>query len=161
LIIGKILEKHTIRRNMEYELTFIGLLVSLVFIGITGIYPGGIIVPSYLVLFIQHPERIIGTLITALLTYLCYKFISGFVILFGKRRFVFMLITAGLWVFVWHTFFPVLIPQSAEFRVIGWVIPGLIANHFERQGVFITCCSLITVTVIIFVIGKIICLIMG
>ena len=146
---------------MEYELTFIGLILSLLFIGITGIYPGGIIVPSYLVLFLAQPERIAGTLITALLTTLCYKLVSRYVILFGRRRFVFILITAGLWVYIWYTLFPVLIPQSAEFRVIGWVVPGLIANHFERQGIIITTCSLITITVLIFVIGKIISLGMG
>jgi len=146
---------------MEYGLTFIGLLLSLLFIGITGIYPGGIIVPSYLVLFIQQPERIAGTIITAFLATLCYKFFSRYVILFGKRRFVFILMTAGIWVYIWYTLFPVLLPQSVEFRVIGWVVPGLIANHFERQGIVITICSLITVTVMIFVIGRIISLCMG
>ncbi|MFO7891003.1 MAG: poly-gamma-glutamate biosynthesis protein PgsC [bacterium] len=146
---------------MEYELTFIGLLLSLLFTGITGIYPGGIIVPSYLVLFIQQPERIAGTIITAFLTTLCYKLFSRYVILFGRRRFIFMLITAGLWVYIWYTLFPVLLPQSQEFRVIGWVIPGLIANHFERQGILITICSLVTVTVMIFVTGKIISLCIG
>jgi hypothetical protein len=33
--------------------------------------------------------------------------------------------------------------------VIGWVVPGLIANHFERQGVLITTAGLVTVTVVI------------
>lgn len=146
---------------MEYELTFIGLLLSLLFIGITGIYPGGIIVPSYLVLFIEQPQRIAGTIITALLTTLCYKFISRYVILFGRRRFVFMLITAGIWVYIWYTLFPLLLPQSQEFRVIGWVVPGLIANHMERQGIVITICSLITVTILIFVVGKLISMCMG
>ena len=146
---------------MEYELTFIGLLLSLLFIGITGIYPGGIIVPSYLVFFLGQPERIAGTLITALLTFLCYKFISRYVILFGRRRFVFILLTAGICVYIWYTFFPVLVPQAMEFRVIGWIIPGLIANHFERQGIIITTCSLITVTVIIFIVGKIISIFWG
>jgi hypothetical protein len=51
---------------MEYEISFLGLLVSLLFIGITGIYPGGVIVPSYLGLFLRSPERIAGTLIVAL-----------------------------------------------------------------------------------------------
>ena len=39
---------------MSYELTFLGLLLSLLYVGLTGLYPGGIIVPSYLVLFIDH-----------------------------------------------------------------------------------------------------------
>jgi hypothetical protein len=58
---------------MSFELPFIGLLLSLAFISVTGIYPGGIIVPSYLVLFAGQPERIVGTLIAAILALVTYK----------------------------------------------------------------------------------------
>jgi hypothetical protein len=74
---------------MEYELVFVALIASLLFIGVTGFYPGGIIVPSYLVLFIHQPSRLFGTLIAALLTHLCYKLVSRYLIVFGRRMFVF------------------------------------------------------------------------
>jgi poly-gamma-glutamate biosynthesis protein PgsC/CapC len=141
-------------KNMGYEISFIGLLVSLLFIGITGVYPGGIIVPSYLVLFIDQPARIAGTLIAAFLTVLCFKLASQYLILFGKRRFVFMILIGGIWTFLWLQFLPFIFPASLEFRVIGWVIPGLIANHFERQGVIVTTASLVTVTVVIYFLGR-------
>jgi poly-gamma-glutamate biosynthesis protein PgsC/CapC len=141
-------------KNMGYEISFIGLLVSLLFIGITGFYPGGIIVPSYLVLFIDQPARIAGTLIAAFLTVLCFKLASQYLILFGKRRFVFMILIGGIWTFLWLQFLPFIFPASLEFRVIGWVIPGLIANHFERQGVIVTTASLVTVTVVIYFLGR-------
>ena len=141
---------------MGYEITFVGLMVTLVFIGITGYYPGGIIIPSYLVLFVSQPSRIAGTLLAALLTLFCFKIISQYLILFGKRRFVFMILFGGLWTFFWLQLFPFIFPMSVEFRVIGWVVPGLIANNFERQGVLITTASLITVIVITFFIGKLI-----
>jgi hypothetical protein len=70
---------------MDYELIFVALLASLLFAGITGIYPGGIIVPSYLVLFVNQPSRLLGTLIAALLTFLCYKIVSRYLIIFGRR----------------------------------------------------------------------------
>ena len=141
---------------MSYELSFIGLLISGLFIGVTGFYPGGIIVPSYLVLFVNQPERILGTIIVSLLTLLCYKITSKYFILFGRRRFIFMLTVAGSWTFLWFYIFPVLFPLSPEFRVIGWVIPGLIANHFEKQGVTITLASLVSVTTCIYITGRII-----
>jgi poly-gamma-glutamate biosynthesis protein PgsC/CapC len=137
-----------------YELTFIGVLVSLGFIALTGIYPGGIIVPGYLVLFMDQPLRLAGTLIVALLTVLTYKLASRFMILFGKRRFVFMILAGGIWTFLWLAVLPHLFPLSPEFRVIGWVVPGLIANHFERQGIVITAASLVTVTVVIWFAGQ-------
>ena len=139
---------------MEYETAFLGLLISLMFIGITGIYPGGVIVPSYLVLFVQTPERIAGTLAVALLTLLCFKLASCHLILFGTRRFVFMVLVAGLWTFFWLRFFPSLLPASLEFRVIGWVVPGLIANNFERQGVIVTTASLVIVAVAVYFLAQ-------
>ena len=61
---------------MGFELPFVGLLISLAIIGLTGVYPGGIIVPSYLVLFVADPTRIVGTLVAALLTYLVFLVVS-------------------------------------------------------------------------------------
>lgn len=141
---------------MGYEVSFIGLLVSLLFTGLTGFYPGGIIVPSYLVLFADQPERIAGTWIAAILTLVCFRIVSRYLIVFGRRRFVFMVLIGGVFTFLWIRVFPVLFPASVEFRVIGWVVPGLIANNFERQGVIITTTSMVTVTVITYLIGQII-----
>jgi poly-gamma-glutamate biosynthesis protein PgsC/CapC len=141
---------------MGYELIFLGLLLSLIFVAITGFYPGGIIVPSYLVLFMDQPQRIAGTLVAACLTLVCYRFASHYLILFGKRRFVFMILVGGMWTLLWVQVFPSLFPLSLEFRVIGWVIPGLIANHFERQGIVITTASLVTVTVFVYFAGQMI-----
>ncbi|MFC2155658.1 poly-gamma-glutamate biosynthesis protein PgsC [Acidobacteriota bacterium] len=138
---------------MGVETTFLGLLIALLFIGLTGYYPGGIIVPAYLVLFMDQSLRIIGTLLAALLTLLCYRVASCCLILFGRRRFVFMILFGGLWTFLWILVFPVIFPVSFEFRVIGWIIPGLIANHFERQGIGVTTAGLITVTVITYFLG--------
>lgn len=139
---------------MGFETPFIGLLVSLIFTGLTGIYPGGIIVPSYLALFVDQPARIGGTLAAALLTHLCFKLASQYLILFGRRRFIFMILIGGFWTFLWYQVIPFILPASMEFRVIGWVIPGLIANNFERQGVTVTTASLITVTVAVYFIGQ-------
>ena len=141
---------------MGYEISFIGLLVSLIFIGVTGYYPGGIIVPSYLVLFMDQPARIIGTLMAAFLSVLCFKMVAHYFILFGRRRLVFMILIGGFWTMLWLQVFPFIFPASLEFRVIGWVIPGLIGNHFERQGVIVTTASLVTVTVVVYFLGRIV-----
>lgn len=139
---------------MGYEITFIGLVISLAFISLTGLYPGGLIVPSYLVLFMDQPERIAGTWGVAFITFVCYRLASRYLILFGRRRFVFMILAGGLWTLLWIRFFPLVFPASLEFRVIGWVIPGLIANHFERQGVIVTTAAMVTVTVATYFLGR-------
>lgn len=136
------------------EIPFLGLLLSLAFIWLTGVYPGGIIVPSYLGLFLEEPERIAGTVLAALLTFGVYRLSCRRFIFFGKRRFAFMILVGGLWAALWVEFFPALFPISLEFRVIGWVIPGLIANHFDRQGVLVTSAALVTVTVMVGLLGR-------
>jgi poly-gamma-glutamate biosynthesis protein PgsC/CapC len=140
---------------MEYETSFLGLMVSLLFIGVTGFYPGGVIVPAYLVLYVSHPLRIVGTLIVSLLTLLCFKLASRYLILFGTRRFVFMIFAAAIWTIVWLRFFPMIFPEAVELRVIGWVVPGLIANNFERQGIVMTAASIATATVATYLLAQV------
>jgi poly-gamma-glutamate biosynthesis protein PgsC/CapC len=144
---------------MGFEVPFIGLLVSLIFIGLTGLYPGGIIVPSYLALFLAEPQRIIGTIVAALLTLAAYRLSCRWLILFGRRRFVFLILLGGLWGVLWLALFPTIFPISLEYRVIGWVIPGLIANHLDRQGVVATTASLVTVTVVVGFLGRLVSLV--
>jgi poly-gamma-glutamate biosynthesis protein PgsC/CapC len=143
---------------MGFELPFIGLLLSLGVIALTGVYPGGIIVPSYLVLFLHEPERIVGTLVASLLTLWVYLLASRWLILFGRRRYVFLLLVGGVWAVAWRSLFPFLFPVSLEFTVIGWVIPGLIANHFERQGVLVTLGSMLTATIALGWLGRLLAL---
>jgi poly-gamma-glutamate biosynthesis protein PgsC/CapC len=145
---------------MSYELTFLGLLLSLLYVSVTGLYPGGIIVPSYLVLFIDQPARIAGSLITAFLTLLCFRLASRYLIIFGRRKFVLMVLIGGIWTLLWLRMLPMLFPLSFEFRVIGWVIPGLIANSFEKQGVIVTTASLVTVTVGTYLLGRLLAVVL-
>jgi len=139
---------------MSYELFFIGLVISLIFIGITGIYPGGIIVPAYLVLFIDQPLRLLGTLIISLAAWGLYRLASMYFILFGKRRFVFILLLGALLAFILSYIIPRFFPESIELKVIGWVIPGLLANQMEKQGPAVTFSALAILLVILFFAGK-------
>ena len=88
-----------------------------------------------------------------------YRLSCRWLILFGRRRFVFMILVGGLWAMLWSQLLPFIFPISIEFRVIGWVIPGLIANHMERQGAVVTTASLVTVTVAIGLLGRLLTLV--
>ena len=140
---------------MMYEIAFIGLIVSLAFIALSGYYPGGIIVPSYLVLFVDQPLRLAGTFIAAILAYLIYRFLSRYLILYGRRRFVILILLGAVFAMLITLVAPSFVPQAIELRVVGLVIPGLIAGTFDRQGVAITTASMATVIVAVYFIGKI------
>ncbi len=140
---------------MSYELFFLGLILSLIFIGVTGYYPGGIIVPGYLVLYADQPLRITGTLIAGLLAFAIYRIASRYLILFGKRRFVFLILISAILSISFSYLAPIFFPVSLEMKMIGWVIPGLIANNFDRQGIFITISSMAIVLAVLLFISKI------
>lgn len=144
---------------MGYEISFLALLLALGYMSLTGFSPGGIIVPSYLVLFLHEPQRIAGTLAAAILTLICFRVAERHLILFGRRKFVFILLTAALWTMLWLRLFPAVLPGAVEFRVIGWVIPGLIAYACSKQGIVITAASLITVTMLSYVVGRMLSLV--
>ena len=72
---------------------------------------------------------------------------------------MFLILVGGLWAMLWSQLVPFIFPISLEFQVIGWMIPGLIANHMERQGVVVTSASLVTVTVAIGLLGRLLTLV--
>ncbi|HEX9902598.1 MAG TPA: poly-gamma-glutamate biosynthesis protein PgsC [Acidobacteriota bacterium] len=129
------------------ETLFIGLLASLVYAELTGLYAGGIIVPAYLAFYFDQPARVGATLGAALLTLISYKILARYFLLFGRRRFVLMLLLGGLWVQAGLLLFPGIMAAPLEARVIGWVIPGLLANNLERQKILPTLASCVTVSV--------------
>jgi len=135
-----------------YEIFLIALVLSLLFIAITGIYPGGIIVPGYLILFADQPLRILGTILASVIIWLLYRLASRFLILFGQRRFVFFILLSALISYAVSTLLPQWYPEATEIRIIGWIIPGLIANNFEKQGVWKTTASMVGIVAVLFVI---------
>jgi len=133
---------------MHLETIFIGLAVALIYAELTGIYPGGIIVPAFLALSLDHPIRALATVAVACLSLLIYKLLSRTLILFGKRRFVIIILIGGLLSQLLVLVMPKLLAAPVEFQVIGFIIPGLLANNLERQRFLPTLASLVTVTAI-------------
>ena len=117
----------------------IGIVLSLFLTETLGVTAGGIIVPGYIAMNLETPERLVITFGVSILTFLIIKLLSKFIMVYGKRRLVLALligfllgylsrsenmITAGL--------------GTTDFIVIGNIIPGLIANWMDRQGILRT-----------------------
>jgi poly-gamma-glutamate biosynthesis protein PgsC/CapC len=139
---------------MMYETFFIGLILAVLYVEIMDIYPGGIIVPAYIALYLDQPLRVLATVLIALLSLLTYRFLSRFFILFGRRRFVMLLLLGALWGQLLFLITPHIFAGAMELRVIGWVIPGLLANNCEKQRFFATLASLFTVAILTYFIVK-------
>ncbi len=141
---------------MIYETFFIGLILAVFYVEVMDIYPGGIIVPAYMALFLDQPLRVLATILVAFLSLLTYKLMSRFFILFGRRRFVMLLLLGALWGQLWFLAAPSIFSGMMEFRMIGWVIPGLLANNFEKQKIPATLASLFTVAILTFFVAKLV-----
>ncbi len=101
---------------MNVEIFFIGLVLTLIFVAVTGLYPGGIIVPGYLVLFIDQPWRLAGTLAAVLRTIGIYR-LHPIPVLFGSSSaFVFLCTDRGaLCAFLFSRILPHLSPEAIDF----------------------------------------------
>jgi gamma-polyglutamate biosynthesis protein CapC len=126
----------------------IGLVVALLWAEITGLLPGGIIVPAFLALYLGQPLRVAATIAAALLSLACYKLLAERLLLFGRRRFVLLVLLGGVFGQLWLVVWPHLGPASLDLRVVGWIIPGLLANNLERQRFWPTLASLAGATVL-------------
>lgn len=119
----------------SFTILIIGILVSIIFYELTDISPGGIIVPGLLVMHLQSIEKVIFTIIVALLTFLIVKFLSKYLLVFGKRRFVLMIIVSLILSIVFELITHALSGYLISVSLVGYTIAGLIANDFYKQGV--------------------------
>jgi poly-gamma-glutamate biosynthesis protein PgsC/CapC len=143
---------------MTYETFFIGLILAVLFVEIMDIYPGGIIVPAYIACYLDQPLRVLATVLIALLSLLTYRFLSRYFILFGRRRFVMLLLLGALWGQLSFFVTPHVFAGARDLRMIGWVIPGLLANNCEKQRIWATLASLFTVSVLTYFVAKLVAL---
>jgi len=135
---------------MVEEAIALGLVMSLIFSETLGLAAGGMVVPGYLALMIHQPLRIAGTIACALLTLGTLKLLSRQMLIYGRRRivisvllgFTFGAVSRDLLFFKYED-------VPLDLRAIGYVIPGLIANWMERQGVFPTLCVMTTTAVLV------------
>lgn len=122
------------------EAVAIGILVSLIAWEVTHLSPGGLVVPAYAALYVHQPERLIALLICALLAYAGFRVVERYALVYGRRRFAVMILL-GLaarvvlsrlaLIFPWPIF-------GGQLDVLGYVLPGLLANDFNQQGVLPT-----------------------
>jgi gamma-polyglutamate biosynthesis protein CapC len=137
----------------------IGLAISLLFSEMFGLAAGGMVVPGYVALYLNRPVDIALTIAAALVTYFAVHALSTFIIIYGKRRTVLMisigyLVRGVMATIPFYTSDPLvriseMSGAPAEFSVIGYVIPGLIAIWMDRQGVIETLSALIASAVVV------------
>ena len=126
----------------------LGIILSLVLSEALGVTAGGIIVPGYISLFLHQPMQVVSTFLVAILVWLIIKGLSKVMFLYGKRRIVLALILGFLFGYLSRTIY-VDTESIKSVAVIGNIIPGLIANWMDRQGVVRTVSVVLLTAVIV------------
>lgn len=141
---------------MIVETLLVGLVLALLWAEVTDISPGGIIVPGYFALYLDRPLRVAATLAVALLTLAVYKLLVRHLILFGRRRFVLMVLVGAVLAQAWLLILPRVFAAPAGLHVIGWIIPGILASSLARQKVLPTLASLAAVSTLTFAVVRLV-----
>ena len=128
----------------------IGMVLSLLATETLGVTAGGIIVPGYIAMHMdpEHSIMIVATFGISIITFLIIKTLSHFILIYGKRRLVLALLLGfllGYFTRSDNNLFSDLI-KGGDLVVIGNIIPGLIANWMDRQGVLRTICTVLIIS---------------
>ena len=127
----------------------LGLVTSLFFSEFFGIAAGGMVVPGYFALYLDQPMLIITTLLVSYITYAIVHSLSTFMIIYGRRRTVLMILTGFLMGALLRYFELSMNNGELELNVVGYILPGLIAIWMDRQGVIETLSALSIASVVV------------
>lgn len=141
----------------------IGLLVTLLLVEVFGLAAGGLVVPGYVALKLMQPWSVAMTLVAAYFTYIAVRTLSSFMVVYGRRKTALMILfgyLAGSLIDLSMggvLSFPTGEQGASsasqfkyfELSVIGYIIPGLIAIWFDRQGVVKTLVGLVVSSVLV------------
>lgn len=153
----------------------IGLFFTLVLSTTFGLAAGGLVVPGYMALQLMSPLSVAVTLFAAFVTFLIVRMVSTYVVIYGRRQTIIMILTGYLIAGLLDLFLGSLVSWAnlemiggtgdaeaqvaqlesgfmmavMETSIIGYIIPGLIAIWFDRQGVLQTLCGLAVTAVLV------------
>jgi poly-gamma-glutamate biosynthesis protein PgsC/CapC len=112
----------------------LGIVSSFLYTELTGYLAGGLVSSGYLALFLGQPLRLAATFAIAALARILVGFLSRKMIIYGRRRFMALVLAGMALSWAWETFAGFLPLPGSDMRIIGFIVPGLIANDMWKQG---------------------------
>lgn len=136
---------------MQTEAIFLGILLGFIYYELIGLTPGGIIAPGYIALAFDRYLILTTTLVAVLLTYLIVRLLSQMIILYGRRAFMTAVLVGFFLKWGLEAVLGEMNLLPTELVIIGYIIPGLIANEMRKQGILETLfsCAIVAGLVVI------------
>lgn len=123
---------------MVVEGLSIGMLLGFIHYGLFGAVTWGPVVPGHIALHLTQPGSLLATLLVAFVTPGALHLLSHLLFLFGGCAFMAAVVVGFLLRRGADALFLMVPEVGAELRIIGYIIPGLIAYEIFRQGVVAT-----------------------
>ena len=134
---------------MLYSTVALSVIISFLTTELTGLLTGGMISAGYLAYWFGEPMRIVSTLLMSILIALIMRVSRHFLILYGRRRFMLSILLSIFGVYLAEKSYFLVSEFSFDMRIIGYIIPGLIASDMEKQGILRTTLALSAVTIVV------------
>lgn len=128
----------------------LGMILTLLFTETIGLAAGGVVVPGYIALNLHHPAQILATILVAIATYLIVRVIAHYMLVYGRRLLIVSILIGYVIGYATKLLPPISLSQNyIDISTIGYVIPGLIAYWFNRQGIMETLSAMVIVSVLV------------
>ena len=134
---------------MLYSTVALSVIISFLTTELTGLLTGGMISAGYLAYWFGEPMRIVSTLLMSILIALIIRVSRHFLILYGRRRFMLSILLSIFGVYLVEKSYFFVSEFSFDMRIIGYIIPGLIASDMEKQGILRTTLAFSAVTIVV------------
>ncbi|MDY4609197.1 MAG: poly-gamma-glutamate biosynthesis protein PgsC [Sphaerochaetaceae bacterium] len=137
---------------MLHSAVAISILLGFLSTEFLGILSGGLVSAGYLAFYLEQPFRILSTVLLSVATCGLVKLLQRKIILFGRRRFMLTVLLCMVLAFIVEKCFFFFTDINQDMRIIGYIVPGLIANDMEKQGVVKTLLMTLLIAAIIWLI---------
>jgi poly-gamma-glutamate biosynthesis protein PgsC/CapC len=114
----------------------LGLVVSLMFSELLGLTAAGLVIPGYFALYLDQPLRLLGTIAASIITFGTMRFLSNWVLLYGRRYLVITILVGIIYGYLIRNIVSMpQVPETYTIDAIGYIIPGLIAYWMTGHGI--------------------------
>jgi len=128
----------------------LGIALNLVFTELFGFTSAGLVVPGYLAIYLDQPGRIAGTLLLSVATWAVVRYgLARLIVLYGRRRLGITVIVGFVLNALLNWILRELPPQPPDMRIIGYIVPGIIANEALAQGVIPTLATTLLIAALV------------
>jgi poly-gamma-glutamate biosynthesis protein PgsC/CapC len=138
---------------MIIEVFLLGLILGFIYYELTGFTAGGVIAPAYFALYLHSPLRILSTIVASIIVWIAVEQLSKYLLIFGRRRLMIAIILGFVVKLVLESITAQVNLTYLDLSVVGYIIPGLIANEMCRQKVIPTLTSVAIVTALVGLFG--------